>query len=98
MEKETTAVLSKNKALSETWKWVKKKQDILILWDICDYLRKINTIKQGVFHYAKRIDHLSNKANFQKVHQSKRGKWLIRDINHYKDNQLQILELYCKIY
>ena len=37
------------------------------------------------------------KLNFQKVDQHTGGKWLIYDTKHRKDNQLQILELPCRI-
>ena len=37
------------------------------------------------------------KLDFQKVHQHTGGKWLIYDTKHHKGNQLQGLELPCKI-
>ena len=38
------------------------------------------------------------KIDFQKVDQHAGGKWLIRNIKHRRDNQLQNLKLPCKIY
>ena len=38
IEKESTVLLGKNKARFQTWKWGKQK-GIIILWDICNYLR-----------------------------------------------------------
>ena len=40
----------------------------------------------------------SLKVNFQKVDQHAGGKWLIRDMKHCKDNQLQSLKLPCRIF
>ena len=37
------------------------------------------------------------KIDFQKVDQHTRGKWLIHGTKHRKDNQLQSLELPCRI-
>ena len=37
------------------------------------------------------------KFNFQKVDQHTGGKWLIHRTKHRKDNQLQSLELPCRI-
>ena len=37
------------------------------------------------------------KINFQKVDQNTGGKWLIHDIKHRNDNQLQSLKLPCRI-
>ena len=37
------------------------------------------------------------KLDFQKVDQHTGGKWLIYGIKHRKDNQLQSLELPCRI-
>ena len=37
------------------------------------------------------------KLDFQKVDQHIGGKWLIRGTKHHKDNQLQRLELPCRI-
>ena len=44
-------------------------------------------------HYFK----LSNPLDFQKVNQHTGGKMLIHDSKHRKDNQLQSLELPCRI-
>ena len=38
------------------------------------------------------------KLDFQKVDQHTGGKWLIHSTKHCKDNQLQSLELPCKIW
>ena len=38
------------------------------------------------------------KLDFQKVDQHTGGKWLIHGAKHRKDNQLQSLELPCRIY
>ena len=37
------------------------------------------------------------KLDFQKVDQHRRGKWLIHGTKRHKDNQLQSLELLCRI-
>ena len=37
------------------------------------------------------------KLDFQKVNQHTEGKWLIHDTERRKDNQLQSLELPCRI-
>ena len=37
------------------------------------------------------------KLDLQKVDQHARGKWWIQSIKHHKDNQLQSLELPCRI-
>ena len=37
------------------------------------------------------------KFDFQKVNQHAGGKWLIHDAKRHKDNQLQSLELPCRI-
>ena len=37
------------------------------------------------------------KLDFQKVDQHTGGKWLIHGTKHRKDNQLQSLELHCRI-
>ena len=38
------------------------------------------------------------KLDFQKADQHTRGKWLIHDTKCHKDNQLQRLELPCRIF
>ena len=42
--------------------------------------------------------HYHFKLDFQKVDQHTGGKWLIHGTKHRKDNQLQSLELPCRIY
>ena len=37
------------------------------------------------------------KLDFQKVDQHTEGKWLIHGTKRHKDNQLQSLELHCRI-
>ena len=41
--------------------------------------------------------HYYFKLDFQKVDQQTGGTWIIYDTKHYKDNQLQSLELPCRI-
>ena len=41
--------------------------------------------------------HYHFKLDFQKVDQHTGGKWLIHDTKRRKDNQLQSLELLCRI-
>ena len=41
--------------------------------------------------------HYHSKLDFQKVDQHTGGKWLIHITKHHKDNQLQSLELPCRI-
>ena len=41
--------------------------------------------------------HYHFKLDFQKVDQNIEGKWLIHGTKHHKDNQLQSLELPCRI-
>ena len=53
--------------------------------------------KKKVFPYAKLTNLLSFKLDFQKVNQHTGGKWLINGIKRRKDNQLQSLELPCRI-
>ena len=48
--------------------------------------------KKIAFHYVNYF-----KLDFQKVDQHTGGKWLIRGIKCRKDNQLQSLELPCRI-
>ena len=50
-----------------------------------------------VFPYLKLSNLLSFKLDFQKVDQQTGGKWLIHGTKRRKDNQLQSLELPCKI-
>ena len=38
------------------------------------------------------------KVDIRKVDQHTRGKWLIHDTKHRKDNQLQSLQLPCRIF
>ena len=76
-----------------------KKQGIIILWDICNYLciRESKTIKKvRCFPLCQIIIHLSFKINFQKVDQHTGGKWLIHCTKHCKDNVLQRVELPCR--
>ena len=42
--------------------------------------------------------HYQFKLDFKKVHQLRGDKWLIHGTKHSKDNQLQSLELHCKIF
>ena len=41
--------------------------------------------------------HYYFKLDFQKVDQRAGGKWLIHSTKHHKDNQLQNLELPCRL-
>ena len=41
--------------------------------------------------------HYHCEVDFQKSGLTNRGKWLIHGTKHRKDNQLQSLELHCKI-
>ena len=98
MEKESTVVLGKNKALSQTWNKASTKQG-KIVWDVCNYLckRRIKNNEKGVFHYIKLTNQLSFKTCFQNVDQHTGGKWLIPSTKHQKNNQLQSLELPCRV-
>ena len=53
--------------------------------------------KKNVFLYVKHTNLLSFKLDFQKLEQHKGSNWLIHGIKRYKDNQLQSLELPCRI-
>ena len=67
----------------------------------------IKTYINAYVKTQKKIDILSIKWNikpncclkfdFQKVYQHARGKWLIHDAKRRKDNQLQSLNLPCRI-
>ena len=50
-----------------------------------------------VFPHVKLTNLLSFKLDFQKVDQHTGGKWLIHGTKRRKDNQLQSLELPCRI-
>ena len=50
-----------------------------------------------VFPFVKLTNLLSFKLDFQKVDQHTGGKWLIHGTKRRKDNQLQSLELPCRI-
>ena len=50
-----------------------------------------------VFFYVKRTNLQSFKLDFQNVEQHTGGKWLIHGTEPRKDNQLQSLELPCRI-
>ena len=52
--------------------------------------------KKVVFPYVK-LTNLQFKLDFQKVDQHTGGKWLIHGTKRRKDNQLQSLELPCRI-
>ena len=41
--------------------------------------------------------HYHFKLEFQKVYQHTGGKWVIHGTKHHKDNQMQSLELPCRI-
>ena len=55
-----------------------------------------HTQKIYIIHYVKPPAQLL-KFDFQKVDQHAGGKWLIRDTNRRKDNQLQSLKLPCRV-
>ena len=50
-----------------------------------------------VFLYVKLTNLLSFKLDFQEVEQHTGGKWLINGTKRRKDNQVQSLELPCRI-
>ena len=74
------------------------------------YLRheyKVNENKVSPYCKALRCETIKNNENlqtyyhfkiaFQEENQHTRGKWLIHGTKHRKDNQLQSLELHCRI-
>ena len=56
-----------------------------------------NKKKTFNFLYVKLTKQLSFSINFQKVNQHTGGKWLIHGTKRHKDNQLQSVELPCRI-
>ena len=64
----------------------------------CEALRCETIKQQKMFFFMSNFqtyDHI--KLNFQKVDQHTGGKWLIHGTKRRKDNQLQSLELPCRI-
>ena len=59
--------------------------------------KRIKTLKRGVIHYVKLTNQLLLKTNFQQLDQHTESKLLIHGTKHRKDNQLQSLELPCRI-
>ena len=55
------------------------------------------TQQKVVFLYVKLTNLLSFKLDFQKVDHHTGGKWLIHGTKRHKDNELQSLELHCRI-
>ena len=53
--------------------------------------------KKFIIHYVIPTPHCCLKFDFQKVDQHAGGKWLIHDTKRRKDNQLQSLNLPCRI-
>ena len=60
----------------------------------CDTIKNNNTV---VFFMSNLQNYYHFKLDFQKVNQHTGNKWLIHDTKRRKDNQLQNLELPCKI-
>ena len=56
-----------------------------------------NKKQQKVFSLMSNVQTYHFKLDFQKVDQHTGGKWLIHGTKRHKDNQLQSLELPCKI-
>ena len=56
-----------------------------------------NQKQKNVFPFVKFTNLLSFKLDFQKVDQHTGGKWFIHSAKCRKDNQLQNLELPCRI-
>ena len=60
-------------------------------WDICQTIKKLDSFKsnlQTYYHFQ---------LDLKKVDQHAGGKWLIHGTKRRKDNQLQSLELPCRI-
>ena len=74
-------------------RWMKiKDYHTVSHWDICE------TVKQKLFAIMLNSQtHNHFKLDFQKVDQYTGGKWLIHRTKHHKDNQLQSIELPCRI-
>ena len=53
--------------------------------------------KKNVFPYVKLKTDYHFKLDFEKVDQHTEGKWLFQGIKRCKDNQLQSLELPCRM-
>ena len=65
-----------------------------MLWGINIYVKH----NKNVLNYVKlKKNHYHFKFDFQKVGQHTGGRWLINGNKHRKDNQLQSLELPCRI-
>ena len=58
-------------------------------------MKQIKNNKKVVFLYVQTKYHF--KLDFEKVNQDTGGKWLIHGTKRRKDNQLQSLELHCRI-
>ena len=54
-------------------------------------------MKKIALNYIKLTDLLSFKTIFQIVEQHSGGKWLIHSTKYHKDNQLQSMQLTCRI-
>ena len=71
-----------------------KKDKVLSYFEALWYMwnnKKMNSIMPNLqTHYHFKLD-------VQEVDQHTRGKWLIHGTKHHKDNQLQSLELSCRI-
>ena len=71
-----------------------------MIWSIKTYIiAYVKTQKKlrYIIHYVKPTAKLLFKIRFPKGGPTCRGKWLIHDTKHRKDNQLQSLKLPCRI-
>ena len=71
-----------------------KYYHIAMHWDICETIEKQ---KKSFSIMSNLQTHFHFKLNFQKVDLYTEDKWLIHGTKRRKDNQLQSLELPCRI-
>ena len=72
----------------------RKCQDYIYLkWEYWSTMQKV----KHYLRYENKVNENQFKHDLQKVDQHTGGKWLIHNTKHHKDNQLQNLELPCRI-